>query len=142
MWEFDTGKCKYVLKGHTEYVHSVSVTSDGKRAVSESGDRTFRVWKLDTGRCLRVLKGPTDLMPGVRVTPDGLRAVSTSNDKTLRVWELETGKCLALAWLSAGGTAELAFSSKISLLIIASFTGQVLEFDLHGRSLNATSHAS
>ena len=44
-------------------VTSVSVTPDGRRAVSGSSDKTLRVWDLESGACLRTLEGHSD---GVR----------------------------------------------------------------------------
>ena len=82
------------LKGHTDAVRSVSVTLNGRRAVSASDDYTLRVWDLETGVCLRVLEGHTAAVRSVSVMPDGRRAVSGSEDKTLRVWDLGTGVCL------------------------------------------------
>ncbi|MEX2213222.1 MAG: TIR domain-containing protein [Phycisphaeraceae bacterium] len=82
------------LEGHTDDVNSVSLTPDGRRAVSASDDRTLRVWDVETGACLRTLEGHTDDVNSVSVTPDGRRAVSASKDKTLRVWDVETGACL------------------------------------------------
>ena len=82
----------HTLEGHTRgIISSVSVTPDGRRAVSGSFDKTLRVWNLETGTCLRAVEGHTDSVCTVSVTPDGRRAVSGSFDKTLRVWNLETG---------------------------------------------------
>jgi len=84
------------LEGHTSFVMSVSVTPDGRRAVSVGGDKALRVWDLETGVCLRVLVGHAELIESVSMTPDGRRAVSASWDKTLRVWDLETGDCIRI----------------------------------------------
>ena len=42
-----------ILKGHTAAVTSVTVTPDGKHAVSGSEDKTLRLWDLTTGGCVR-----------------------------------------------------------------------------------------
>jgi GTPase SAR1 family protein len=42
----ETGQCLATLEGHTNIVLGVAVTSDGRRAISGSGDRTVRVWDL------------------------------------------------------------------------------------------------
>ncbi len=81
-------------KGHSAPVTSVSVTPDGRRAVSGSVDQTLRVWDLENGQCLRTLAGHSGAVRSVSVRPDGRRAVSGSGDKTLRVWDLESGQCL------------------------------------------------
>jgi len=72
----------------------VSVTPDGRRAVSEGYENALRVWDLETGRYLSTLEGPTDWVGPVSVTPDGRRAVS-GGGKTLGVWDLETGRYLS-----------------------------------------------
>jgi hypothetical protein len=82
------------LEGHRGEVHSVSMTPDGRLAVSGSSDKTLRVWDLESGVCLRSLEGHRGWVQSVSITPDGRLAVSGSSDKTLRVWDLESGVCL------------------------------------------------
>ncbi len=79
------------LKGHTDVVKAVSVTPDGRRAISASDDNTLKVWDMETGDEIRTLKGHTGWVLAVSVTPDGRRAISASFDKTLKVWDMETG---------------------------------------------------
>ncbi len=83
------------LDGHKSWVESVSVTPDGRRAVSGSLDHTLRVWDLETGECKSTLEGQTHSFESVSVTPDALRAVSAGMlDGTLRVWDLKAGTCV------------------------------------------------
>lgn len=84
------------LDGHHNGIESVSVTSDGRRAISGSIDHTLRVWDLESGQCLRVLEGHSATIACVSVTPDGRYGVSGSEDNTLRVWDLESGQCLRI----------------------------------------------
>ena len=49
MWDLETGHALRKLEGHSDYVNSVAVTADGKRAVSASLDNTLKLWDLDTG---------------------------------------------------------------------------------------------
>jgi WD40 repeat protein len=71
-------------------VNAISLTPDGKHAVSASNDFTLRIWELNTGASLGVLRGHSDVVRNVCITPDGTRAVSASLDKTVRVWDLDT----------------------------------------------------
>ncbi len=83
------------LEGNnTEIISSLSITPDGKRAVSIHYHTTLCVWNLKTGECLMTLEGHADAVESVSITPDGKRAVSGSHDKTLRVWDIESGQCL------------------------------------------------
>jgi WD40 repeat protein len=49
-----------ILEGHKDAVTAVTVTPDGKRAVSASLDKTLKVWELGSGRELRTLTGHSD----------------------------------------------------------------------------------
>jgi WD40 repeat protein/serine/threonine protein kinase len=80
------------FKGHTAWVHSVALTSDGRFAVSGSWDCTLRVWDLRLGQSVRTLEGHRGWVNAVAVTPDGSRAISAASDCTLRVWDLGTGQ--------------------------------------------------
>ena len=94
LWDLTTGDCVREFKGHTTYVTSVTLTPDGKHAVSGSDDNTLRLWDLTTGGCVREFKGHTSYVYSVTLTPDGKHAVSGSYDKTLRLWDLTTGDCV------------------------------------------------
>ena len=87
------------LAGHTGEVTALSMTPDGRLAVSSGSDKALRVWDLKGGHCLAVLNGHRKDINSVSVTPDGRRAVSGSDDGTVRVWDLESGACVGvLEW--------------------------------------------
>jgi WD40 repeat protein len=54
VWNIETGTCLHTLQGHTSYVTSLVLSSDGKRLYSGSKDNTIRVWNTETGTCLEV----------------------------------------------------------------------------------------
>ena len=64
------------------------MSTDGRRAVSASDDKTLKVWDLETGRAIRTLRGHSAAIWSEGMSADGLRAVSASKDKTVRVWDL------------------------------------------------------
>src|SRR4028119_1678762 len=74
------GRLLRTLSGHSSWVNAVTVTPDGKRAISGSSDSTLKVWNLETGEKLFSLKGHSHSVRAVAVTPDGLRAISSSSD--------------------------------------------------------------
>jgi WD40 repeat protein len=81
-----------VLQGHTDWVNAVALSSDGRRVVSGSYDKTLRVWDIESGQSLRTLQGHTSEVNAVALSSDGRRVVSGSRDHTLRVWDLKDGK--------------------------------------------------
>ena len=57
VWELRTGRELRTLYDHSDRVKAVTVTADGKLAVSGSRDRTLRVRNLGYGCELRALAG-------------------------------------------------------------------------------------
>jgi WD40 repeat protein len=135
VWDLETGVCLHVLGGHKDSVYTIRVTADSQRAVSGSGDHTFRVWDLETGVCLQVLGGYVggDIMD---VTNDGRPTVLVSFGQLLRVWDLETGKSLVVACPPAPISA-LALSPVLGRIIIATSSGEVVQFDSKGLTWNS-----
>jgi WD40 repeat protein len=91
-----TGALGQSLKGHRYTVECLSVSPDGRRAISGSSDFTLRIWNLKKGRCLQVLEGHGRKVNAVVLSPDGRLALSGSSDATLRLWDLRDGKSLAV----------------------------------------------
>ena len=81
----DNGELVRVIKGHTDWVECVCVTSDNKYVVSGSNDSTIRITRLDNGVLVRGIKGYADFVASVCVTSDNKYLVSGSNDKTIRI---------------------------------------------------------
>ncbi|NER47831.1 MAG: hypothetical protein F6J92_14280 [Symploca sp. SIO1A3] len=82
----------YTLRGHSSWVESVAISSDGQAIVSTGLDNTIRIWDLPTGQELRVLWGNSSLFYSLALSPDGQIIVSGSWDNTIRVWDFETGQ--------------------------------------------------
>jgi tetratricopeptide (TPR) repeat protein len=79
------------FEGHTQPVHGVAVTPDGKAALSGSDDGTLRLWELATGREAARLQGHAGKCSGT-FSPDGRQVLSYGGDGTLRLWDVATGR--------------------------------------------------
>ena len=95
VWDLEGGRKLSTLRGHSDSVNDVSLTSDGTQIVSASDDQTVRTWEPESGHELCVLQGHTDSVYMVRICPDGQRLVSASQDRTLKMWDLRSGLCMA-----------------------------------------------
>ncbi|KAI5995454.1 WD40-repeat-containing domain protein [Pisolithus albus] len=92
VWDVVSGRCIYILEGHTSTIRCIRVLHNRPVAVSGSRDATVRVWNIQEGRLLRVLQGHQQSVRCLDVC--GNRVVSGSYDTTCRVWNVDTGECL------------------------------------------------
>ena len=121
------GRMLQIFKRHSGPVTGVSVSADGRRAVSSSDDKTLIVWDVEGGAGLRTLEGHSDQVTGVSVSADGRRALSGSNDRTLILWDVEGGQKLRTfcghsdrvtgVCLSADGRRAVSRSEDRSLIL-------------------------
>lgn len=131
------------LEGHTSWVSSVSLSTDGRYALSGGADQTLRLWEVATGQCLRIFEGHADWVTAVALSADGRHAVSGSADRTLRLWDLATGRCLRVfkghakgvlaVALRADGRLALAGDAEGSLRLWEVATGACLQ-TFHGHA--------
>src|SRR5262249_49125573 len=57
LWDLDAGRVLKVLEGHGGRVNDTTVSTDGRRALSGSWDKTTRLWDLETGLTVATLSG-------------------------------------------------------------------------------------
>ena len=81
------------FEGHSWGVASVSLSADGKYALSGSHDYTLKLWDLSTGQCLRTFEGYRESVDSVSWSTDG-RYVISAVGCMLELWEVATGQCL------------------------------------------------
>jgi WD40 repeat protein len=80
------------LEGHSNSVHSVSFSPDGKTLASGSWDSTIKLWNVETRTKIRTLSGSSFDYHSVSFSPDGKTLVSGTSDNTIKLWNIETGK--------------------------------------------------
>jgi hypothetical protein len=123
-----TGQALQILRGHTSEVHALSITPDGQRAISGSGDKNCIFWDMATGQVLQTLKGHTDFVNVLYITPDGQRAISDSGDKTCILWDLGTGQ--ALQTFKGNTTEAISFTPDGKRVISGSEDNTCILWDL------------
>jgi general transcriptional corepressor TUP1 len=91
LWDAHTGYFLERYEGHTESVHSVAFSPDGKSLASGSLDKTLKVWDLSgsrsRSRCRSTFKGHQDFVLSVAFSPDGNWLISGSKDRTVHFWD-------------------------------------------------------
>jgi hypothetical protein len=91
LWDLNKGDELRHFDGHTGWVWSVALSSDGRQALSAGGvDRTARLWDVETGQELGRLWRPVGRFVGAAFTPGGPRAVCDGGeaDDVLRLWDV------------------------------------------------------
>lgn len=92
VWDSLSGKCVFVLSGHTLSVTAVEWGSRGS-IYSCSQDRTIKVWNAADGSLVRTLTGHAHWVNTMSVSPssssggDRERLVTGSDDYTLQLWD-------------------------------------------------------
>ncbi|MBU0515250.1 MAG: caspase family protein, partial [Proteobacteria bacterium] len=92
LYDFNTGKIKDLLTGHTNVVTALAFSGDSRFLASGSVDRTVRLWRLEPRPAeAAVLSGHRDFVSSVAFSPDGKLLVSAGYDQSLRLWRTEDG---------------------------------------------------
>jgi len=92
VWNLQTGGIIRSIEGHSHWVLSVAISSDGNTLVTGSADKNIKVWNLKTGQVICTLNGHSSWITAVAIADHGKKIVSGSTDKTIKIWELNTGK--------------------------------------------------
>ena len=101
--DIKTGSMKLIriFEGHESSVTSVSLSVDGRYALSGSEDKTLKLWEAKKAALTpkkrqyrRTFEGHGSIVSSVSLSADGRYVVSGSWDKTVKLWEVEKGQCL------------------------------------------------
>jgi WD40 repeat protein len=85
------------MSGHSDVIHDVDLSKDGRLAVSASSDRTVRVWDTRKGTCVACIEAHTRPLSAAKFSPGGEMLATASRDyymaseagdQFLRLWEV------------------------------------------------------
>ena len=71
VWDATKAAELMTLRGHNNYIVSVSMSPDGERIVSGSMDNTIKVWDASTGDEVMTLRGHEGGVVAAVFSPDG-----------------------------------------------------------------------
>jgi WD40 repeat protein len=127
--DLGTGKELQRFQGHTQMIHDLALSADGKRALSASYDKTVRLWDTATGKELKRLEGHKGPVWGLALSPDGKRAASVGTDKVIKLWDLQTGKEVRQLHGHTAAVHALSFACDGRRLASASYDSTVRLWD-------------
>ncbi len=110
----ESGEQVWNLQGHTDIVHGLAFSPDGRLVGAASMDRAVRLWDVETGRLVRTLAAGGELYD-IAFSPDGSLVAVATVSRAVELWSVEDG--LRLRVLPHGGeVASVAFSPDGAIL--------------------------
>jgi WD40 repeat protein len=101
--------CK-TWNGHTDWVHSLSISPDGKLLASGGADQTIRLWDIETGKESKRVSEHTGAVWSVSFSHDGNFLASGSADGTVKLWAMPQTTLLK----TLSGHADIVFTVAFS----------------------------
>jgi WD40 repeat protein len=129
VWDRDTGRELFALRGHDAGVSRVAFSPDGRLLASASVDRVVKFWDVRTGKELRTIR---DVGPALAFHPDGRRLAAVAGpDVTVR--DLTTGQEVLKLAGKAGDLCCVAFHPDGRRLAAGGARNTVLVWDISTR---------
>jgi WD40 repeat protein len=138
LWEVASGQKLRTLRGHSDQIHAVVFSPDGRWLASSSWDKTVKLWEVASSRELRTFRGHTDKVHSVTFSPDGRRLASASHDGTVKLWDVAGGQELHTLIVRTSGLRSVAFSPDGTQLASAGLDTKLKLWDAVGGHLLRT----
>jgi WD40 repeat protein len=102
VWNLSNGKNINILKGHTQSVRCLLITTNKssqtnsycETLISGSDDGTIRLWDLSRGKHIKTLKIHTRRITSLAIANNSRVLASGSDDETVCIWDIESGNLL------------------------------------------------
>jgi eukaryotic-like serine/threonine-protein kinase len=93
LWQRGPGRDVECILMHIDRSNAVSISSDGRLALSGGVDRSLKLWDVKTGKTLRGLPVDANIW-SVALSPDGRTAACGQADGTLVIWDFLSDRVL------------------------------------------------
>lgn len=127
----------YVETGHTSFIHSIALSSDGKILASASEDNTVKLWDAGAGKEISTLTGHSSIVSSVVFSPNGKILATADYDGVIRLWNLaDSRQELKTLTEHLDAVSSIAFSPNGKTLVSGSWDNSIKLWDVAtGREL-------
>ena len=120
LWNVETGKELFQLKGTRSGITAVAFTRDGKHLLTGSADRAAVLWATDTGREIRQFPNHKGTVTALASSPDDeLLVVGIDNGQGV-VWDVKSGRPLKPLDEHSKAVSAAAFAPGGDRVVLAS----------------------
>jgi WD40 repeat protein len=135
LWDARTHQLQSILKGHTNWVQTVTYSPHRHLLASGGFDCTVKLWDLNTSRCLKTFTEHTQGVCSVAFSPDGNILASGSDDATVKLWDVNSGECLTSLQYEDGiathDVKSMAFSPDGQTIASSGSLGTIQLWQIH-----------
>ena len=130
-----TGVQLSILSSHTDWVGSLTFSSDGKSLVSGSDEGTVILWDIQASGVIKSFLGHTHWVRSVSISQDCTTIASGSSDKTIRLWDIQIGRCHCIIDVHSNVNSVIFSPANSQLLISASGDNIVQQWNIDGHKI-------
>jgi len=92
IWETDSGRELFTLKGHRKSIRDLAFSPDRKLLASAGQDTAIKLWSMATGQEVKTLAAHSGGVTAIAFSPDGKKLASGSQDRMILIWDLDAGE--------------------------------------------------
>jgi WD40 repeat protein len=139
LWDVLAGQVLHQFGGYGEPLWALTISPDGRTALSDSGDSSMVLWDLETGAEIRSFlrqDSPGQVgSTGHAFLPDGRKALSSDEDGSLIEWNLETGQETRRLGTHPSLRARVVVTPDGLLAVTSGMDGTLMLWDLESGEL-------